>query len=207
MAGETLSHDVTGLSQVRVFVPPRRDLYLAVGCLLFFLAATLSSIWVALANADGSFAHPVTAAIVFGCFWGSWSLLSLFAVVAYFRMSAFAAEGVVRVNGVLRRRTVVLAEVTRARWRGWPLGGSLVLYCRAGRVALGFGNYGGGQELARLFRDTLPADVQQGYERFEAMLAPDSEAFRRRAARERRIATVLMPICAAVLIGYAIWDP
>jgi hypothetical protein len=161
---ETPIHDAPGHSGVRVFVPPRYYLLLAVVSLVFFLAAAVGSIWLALANPDGSFARPVLAAIVFGCGWGGLTLLSLVLLAAYFRMSVFTAEGVVRVNGVFRRRTVVLAEVTRARWRRWPVGGSLVLRGPAGRVALDFASYDGGQELVRVFRDNLPAEVQEGFE-------------------------------------------
>jgi hypothetical protein len=208
MANETPIHDATWPAQVRVFMPPRYYLYLAIGALVLFVGATTGSVWLALPNPDGSFAHPVTAAVVFTCGYGSIALLALYLLVACFRTSVVTTEGVVRINGAFRCRTVVLAEVTRAVWRGWPAGGSLVLYGPTCRVALSFASYRGGQQLAGVFRDSLPAEVQHGFGRFEAMNAPHSAAFRRRLEKDRRIATALAPVLGAALIGYAIWwDP
>jgi hypothetical protein len=207
MAKETPVPDVIRHAEVRVFVPSRFHLYLAVGTLVLFLAAAVGSVWLALANPDGSFAHPMAAAVFFTCGWGGMALLSLYLLVAYFRMSVLAAEGAVRINGVFRRRTVVLPEVTRAVWRGWPAGGCLVLYGRAGRVTLRFGSYHGAQELVGIFRDNLPPEVQEGFSRFEAMNTPHSAAFRRRQEKDRQSASILAPVLGTALIACAIWDP
>jgi hypothetical protein len=193
-----------------VFAPPRTHLVVGLVGLVLFLGMAVAWIWIPLANPDGSFARPVTAAVICGCFWGGFAVLSVFLIVDYRRSRLYVSEAAVEAVGVFRTRTLVLADVTEAVWRGWPRGGSLVLRGLAGRVAINFASYADGSELAQFFRETMPPDVQRRFERFEADNIPGSEAFERRHRWERRLVPVIrvmMPFLGAALIACGVWWP
>ena len=203
--GETYANWST--PNVRVYRQPKSALLIAIVCLVFFPLMTAAGVALPPMNPDGSFARPVLAAIVFGCFWGGWSVSSVYLPIAYLRVRLYTSDVVVRQVGVVRSRTVALAAITRAVWRGWPARGSLVLYTTDSRLVVRFGNYTDPGELAALFRAALPPQVQDRYERFESTSVPASQAFRLRRDREKRRSDALLPIVGLGLVALAFWDP
>jgi hypothetical protein len=154
-----------------IFTPPKKDLLVLAACLMLFLAGTIWFFW--LAFADPSIRSPIGVAM-FGCFFGALTIRTVVGLLAYPRSRVLTSDFEVQVVGLFRTRTVVLANVTRAVWRHWPTGGSLVLRGPAGRVVIQFVDYAGGRELARFFRRTLRPEIQQGFERFERWLVTDT---------------------------------
>ena len=180
----------TELLAERVFLPARHALFITVVCILGFFCLTVASLWLGFDNPDETLRDPITFAVALGCFWSGMTILSVFQLVAYRRMRVFTSSTVVRTIGVFRDRTVVLAEVTRAMWHRWPIGGLLVLHAPRSCVVFKFINYANGEELARFFRESLPQRVQHN--------------FQHRAS----VGTiVLLAVLGAGTIALAIWDP
>jgi hypothetical protein len=182
-------------------------LVLSLFCLVFFPLVTIGGVAVTLANPDGSFARPVPFAIVWGIFFGGWSILSLYMLLACLRERLYRSSEAICSVGLFRSRTVLFADVTRAVWRCWPGGGSIVLHTEEVRLAVGFANYAGGKELADFLRKSLPDGVQVNYERYESTNAPGSAAFQRVRERNRRTAVWAGPIIGLAFIALAAWDP
>ena len=206
MAELTLTSDIHH-PDVRVFQPTRSYRFIGVIGLAFFGAMMVLGIWAPLANPDGSFAKPVPTSIIFGCFWGALTALAAFLLITYSRTRIFTSDHLVRVQGVFRNRTIVFSEVRRAKWRGRPQGGSLVLYGPVGRVVIEFAKFANGHELVAFFRNALPMELQERFEKFEMTSAPQSHAFIHRSDREQRIGLVVAPILLFALVGLAIWNP
>jgi hypothetical protein len=175
--------------------------------LVFFPLATAGGIVVPLVNPDGSFARPILFAIISGLFFGGWTLLSVYMLVACRRERVYASGEAVRSVGVFRSKTVLFAEVSRAVWRCRPRGGSVVLHTAEGRLAIGFANYEGGKELAAFIRAALPTELQTNYDRYESTNVPASRVFQDRQRRDRRTAAVLQPVLGVALLALAFWDP
>jgi hypothetical protein len=192
---------------VRVYQPLRKYLWIGAFLLAFFLLMGITSVVVALTSADGSFARPEAAAIIFGCFWSAWVLLSIYVLAFYLRARLRISATAITTVGVFRTATVLLDEITSARWRAWPAGGSLVLRGPTGRVVIEFAAYSDGPNLVPFFREALRPEVQHGLERFEATSVPTSEGFQRRKERDRRMSYYTLPLLGGALIAYAIWDP
>jgi hypothetical protein len=159
-----------------------------------------------LLNADGSLSQAVLAIVCVGVF-GGFSLLSLYLLLAYRRDRFITSDKAIRHDGVLRSTTLPLAQIYRAVWRNWPRGGSVVLYTSYDRLAVHLGNYESAGELAAFFRESLPARVQERYERFESNFVPDSKTFHRRQDREQRLFIALMAVVVVGLVVLAYWDP
>jgi hypothetical protein len=175
--------------------------------LVFFPLATAGCIVVPLVNPDGSFARPILFAIISGLFFGGWTLLSVYMLVACCRERLYASGEAVRSVGVFRSKTILFAEVSRAVWRCWPRGGSVVLHTAEGRLAIGFANYEGGKELAAFIRAALQTELQTNYECYESTNVPASRVFQDRQRRDRRAAAVMQPVLGVALLALAFWDP
>jgi len=205
---ETLPEpDLSLQPDVRVFSPTRKLLYIALGCLIFFSAMTVSGIYLPLANPDGSFRDPVAWAIIDGCFWGTMTIGAVFLLLAYRRMRVFTSTGLVQVIGVFRIRTIVLSEVTRAVWGRWPAGGTISLRGPAGRVAIEFAMYNDGKVLAQFFREGLPSAVQERIDRFEAATNPTKNVSPRQRDRNRRIIIFIYLVMGVTTLAACVWIP
>jgi hypothetical protein len=101
----------------------------------------------------------------------------------------------------------LLSEVTRALWRCWPRGGSIVLHTAETRLAIDFASIEGGRELATFLRATLPTDIQSNYERYESTNVAGSVPFKKLHERNRRTAAWMQPILGLALVAVAAWDP
>jgi hypothetical protein len=181
---------------------------LPVGLLGLAFSAVMIGMGVALLllNADGSLPQTILAIVCVGVF-GGFALLSLYLLLAYRGDRFITSDVAIRHDGVLRSTTLPLAHITRAVWRSWPRGGSVVLYTTCDRLAVHLGNYESAGELAAFFRENLPAEVQERYERFESYFVPDSKTFHRRQDREQRFFIGSMAVMGAGLVVLAFWDP
>lgn len=187
---------------------PRSYFRLGVGCALVFSAAGVASVWAALANADGSFRHPVTAAVVFGVFWGLLTLLGLYLARAALVERLVVWDDRVRVVGSFRAREVRFDEVERAKWRriGNP-GGSLVLYAGGVRLVVYFANYGDhGPRLREFFRAAIPEERQERWEAYAETFVPTPEKTEKGRRRAKR-GFAVFAVFGAVLLGVGIADP
>jgi len=99
---------------------------------LFYLAATVGSVWVALANPDGSFSRPVEAAIGGGLFWGAWLALSLWMLGAASAVYE-ADEQELRRKGWWGVSSIRWDEIGRYRLRTWAGNCTYILYDRQGK--------------------------------------------------------------------------
>ena len=193
--------------EVKLYSAPKRHLYLAASCLFLFLSMTVAGITLPLINPNGSFARPNLTAVFFGCFWGGWTILSIYAIIAYRKERVYTSGLAVHMDSVFHTNTLPLDEIAKVVWRGWPAGGSLVLYSSSRRVAIHFKNYENGIELAAFFRASLPDSIQTGYERFESTCVRTSRAFTNRQVREMRNSRLILPVCGALLICLSVWSP
>jgi hypothetical protein len=180
---------------------------LSLVCLALFPLIGVGGIALALVNPDGSFARPVLFAIFDGLLFGGWTLLSTYMLVACRWERLYVSSDAVRIVGVFRSKTALFLDITRAVWRSWPRGGSIVLHTEEGSVAIGFASYEGGKELAVFLRGTLPANVQGNFERYESTNLPESLAFQHLRERNNRTASWILPVCGMALIAIAAWDP
>lgn len=152
----------------RVFSVARKFRTIAIVCFLFWLPATVLGVWVALANADGSFRNPRTAAIFFGCFGGVNLLGSLYLWRAYRigRLTLSATH--LQLKTVFRTRTLLISDISRAKWRVYPGVGHVVLHTPARRMVIEMGDYAHADELRVICRSLIPEAMQENYAQFEA---------------------------------------
>jgi hypothetical protein len=187
---------------------PRSYFRLGVVGASFFSLAGVTSVWMALANFDGSFARPVAAAVVFGTFWGALTLLGLYLVRAALVERLVVWEDRVRVVGSFRTREVKFNEVERAKWRriGNP-GGSLVLYAGTVRLVVYFANYGDhGPRLRDFFRAAIPVERQERWDVFSETFVPTPEKVEQ-GRRRAKWGFAVFAVFGAVLLGVGIADP
>jgi hypothetical protein len=121
----------------------------------------------------------------------------------------------ITIQGVIRRVEFDLRDVTEARWRLWPEGGSVVLKTAATRVSIDFGTFER-EEISRMIdhlRSVIASDVQTNWNLFDDKIAarlrrpkptkpgPD-EVLLRRDHWDRYLAPVVM---AASLVVFVTW--
>jgi hypothetical protein len=188
---------------------PKFYLVLGIVCSVFFAVAGIVSSVAAFLNLDGSFLYPVPTAIVFAAFWSGFTLLGVWLILAYSRERLFVTPRLVRSTGCFSIRELQLTEVVRAAWKPILRGGGLVLYGLTGKITIHFGNFPATEqvELIDFFRASIPQDVQERWDRFEACCVPHSPSFHKRQDRDRLRSYILMPIFGLALIALSVWDP
>jgi len=155
----------------------------------FFVLALVGSVALALLNPDGSFSMPMVFAIVFGLFWGAWTVLGVWIVADYYLSRLVVSrEGVVQV-GVFRSAAIEFDDVREARWRLVPVGGSLKLRDDRTRMTIEFARHAAADraELSQRLRVLIPLERQIGWEEFG-----DGTAKRRVNPRRALVSSLLM---------------
>lgn len=145
-------------------------LYVGLGTLIFFVVMGIGSVVAAWWNVDGSFAHPGSAALIFGLFWSGFALLSLWLLATYFRERLRLGPTAVTSRGVCRVRRLKSGDVDRLVWRRYPAGGSVVLRSSEKRLKIELSNFTRAEreEIVAYFREAIPTARQAGWEKFVA---------------------------------------
>ncbi|MGC1276367.1 MAG: hypothetical protein WBC44_21910 [Planctomycetaceae bacterium] len=145
-------------------------LHVGLGTLIFFVAMGAGSVVAAYGNFDGSFAHPKTAALVFGLFWSGFAGLSLWLLAAYFRERLRLGPSSITCQGVFRLHRVRLRDVNSVVWRRYPAGGSVVVRTPEKRLKIELANFTRPEqeEIIAYFREAIPTARQEGWEKFVA---------------------------------------
>ncbi len=168
--------------EVRVFGYPKMARGVGLVGLIFFSALAVCGFALPLLHPEDVH-HPLLAATPSASCFGSFAVLSGYLLVASYRVRLVISKAVICRQGVVRYRTVPLAQVTRAVWRGWPVGGRLTLFTNDSRLVIHLGNYTEPWQLSSILRHTLPLEVQERYARYEAACVPASDAFCHRQGR------------------------
>lgn len=141
--------------------------------------------------------------------------LSLWSLAAYYRHELRIDGDRLVSLGVIRPAEIDLRDVREARWRTWPIGGSLALRGESGRLVINLPEYEA-EDRARiidLLRSALPLEVQAGWNLFAYKIAdrlrlpevrkpgPD-EVLVRRGDCSRYFAPLSAAVC---LISIATW--
>jgi hypothetical protein len=172
---------------------------------LFGLMGVLS-VTAALLNSDGSFRHPVAAAVTFGVLWSCFVLLGFWLILIYSRHRLFVDPTTVRVTGCFVTRKVCLANVTHVAWKSFKHG-TLVLKEPSSIVKIGFGNYTFQErlELIHFFREALAGREQEGWERFESRCMPPQVDYKElRSQMHGHLRFAAIAFAAAIPLMYAI---
>jgi len=183
---------------------PRRS-YLIVGIVgaIFFSTMAIVSVVAAYWNIDGSFARPLLAAIIFGIFWSAMLLLSVWVLLAYFREHLVVDRTTITQHGILRCKSLRIADATEIKWRRIPKGGSIIIRTANRKIKIYFDNFATNQrdELISFLYGTFAPDIQQGWSPFaEAQMPSDP----RRPQRSRATAAVCALLLFAIggIFGY-----
>lgn len=133
-----------------------------------FLPWALLAFWMALTDPDVRGNRAALAAFNGGVplFMAG---LSLWTLADYWRRELTIRGDRIILRGVIRRREIDLRDVTEARWRLKPVGGSLVLRSGSVRIAIHFEDYEPEERapLVRSLRSAVPREVQAGWDLFE----------------------------------------
>jgi hypothetical protein len=193
----TPAEQPTGFEGGREFRLPRHYLWTGITCTTFFLTAGVVSAWAAWTNVDGSFPHHKETAVFFGVFWGAFTLLGVWIMWAYHHERLIVSPDEVTMVGSFSTRSVRTADVTRVVWK--VFGGKLTLHSPETRVAIWLQNFPEMAELRAFFRQAWPADIQEGWEKFEEVYAPPPPV----KAQRTRFALVWMYASLAVFgVGF-----
>jgi hypothetical protein len=148
-----------------------RRSYLVTGvvCAIEFFVIGTGSVLLAAVNIDGSFPHPIAMAVFFGVFWGAWFVAGLYTIaVGCLEKLAVTPDAIVQ-KGVFRTRTTALSEITSVRWRGWPVGGSVVIRYPDSRMTIRFSRFVADERrlLIDRLRELISEERQDNRESFE----------------------------------------
>jgi hypothetical protein len=158
-------------------------------------------------NIDGSFRHPILAAMFLGAFWSLLVLMYCWLILAYCRHRLVASSDSVRVTNCFTYRHAELANVQSAVWRSFPRSGALVLVTESTSVKVYFGNYTVAErlELIQFFRSLLNSDKQVGWIRFSDRCVPtEVDPERQKSEIRRHLSFALVAWVAAMPAMYAL---
>ncbi len=183
---------------------PRRY-YLIVGIIGVTFCSTMAifSVVAAYWNVDGSFGRPLLAAIILGTFWSVMLLASVWVILAYFREHLVLDGTEITQQGILRSKSLRIADATEIKWRRSPQGGSIVICTATHKIKIYFDNFTRTQqdELVSFFRGIFASEIQQGWLRFAEAHIPSGP---RRPQRSRATAAVCALLLFAIggIFGY-----
>jgi hypothetical protein len=173
----------------------------------FFSLLACGGVVLVLLNPDGSFTRPFLAAAMVGGAFGFFAILGVLLLVSHHRVRLYTSNAAIRYTGLLGTRTLPLDEIIRAVWRNYQRGGSLTLHTPETGFTICFGQFEDARELVQFCRATLPQEVQERYEKFEAANVPDSIAFRHRQNREQSRLIAALPVAVLAFGALLLWDP
>lgn len=130
-------------------------------CTVMFLTAQMGSVVAMFIDISGD--HRIWAMLMIGVLWSPFVGLGLWLIATYRRASITLEDAGVRVTGVIRSRTLSLADITMARWSRY--GTSLKLVSPHESCRIDFRDFRSCYwlELVRFFCDRLPRKVQHGW--------------------------------------------
>ena len=149
----------------------------------FDLSAWIGSVLLVLLNIDGIFTRPALAIAFFSVFWGGFTLLGIWLIVAYFRYRLFLNEDAICHVGVLQTKKISLDTVEELKWRLVPPGGSCIVQSVGTRIKVEFRNFTEPErtELISFLRERVRLDRQTNWDSFhDQLVVPSPEATRRR---------------------------
>jgi len=169
------------------------------------------SVAAALMNADGSFRHPLAAAVTFGVLWSCFLLLGVCLILMYARHRLFVDPTTVRLTGCCVTRQVRLTNLTHVAWKSFVKDGTLILREHSSIVKVGFGNYTFEErrELIHFFREALAGHNQEGWERFESRCIPpkvDYKEVRSQIHGHLRFAAIAWAAAIPCMYAILIWE-
>lgn len=172
----------------RVYRIRTDSLIAALLCTAFFIVWGVVSTLAAAFDWDGSFGtRSVAFAAVSAVFWSGWALLGIWCIVTCLSYRLHVCDHFVQSTSCWRKRRIVFANLTRAVWRVFPAGGSLVLRDECSRLVVGFGEFLPQQrmELIAFFHERLREEVQEKWDRFEPHFSSSPEARKRSSCATR----------------------
>jgi hypothetical protein len=108
------------------------------------------------------------AAVFMAVFWGFWSLLSCWQLLAYWREELRFVDGQITQRGVIGTKEINLCSITGVRWRIAPQGGSLVLTTATDKASICLDHFEPEDQvwLIRYFRNGVSEGLQDGWALF-----------------------------------------
>ena len=146
----------------------RSYLILGVTYAIGFGAVGSAFVFAAAANINRSVRYPIPTAVFFGVFWGAWFIASLWVIAAYFREQFTIESEAITQQGVLRRRTASIAEISKLQWQVTRVCSSAVIHYAAGRMKVYFENFTANERtlLIERLRQLVPEQHQENWDAF-----------------------------------------
>src|ERR1700722_16274031 len=120
-----------------------RRSYLVVGGIgaVFFAALAIGSSAMAFGNPGGAVRHPKLMALALVLFWSSFTGLSFWVILAYFRERLVLGSTEITQHGVFRATTLRIAEIRQIQWTSSGFGRTLVISTGQAKAKVDLGNF------------------------------------------------------------------
>ena len=187
----------------------QRNYFLALGIVstTFFVFMGTISVIAAWTNADGSFPHPKTFAIVCGILWSIVSLLGIWLIGSYCRARLTIAQDHISLRGCFTTRSVRFDSLISAHWK---IGPRVILRSPRVKIAIAFCNFMNRteqRELIDFLRLAIPEENQLGWPDFLEKMTPRppltaEEREEQRVGSIRRSEYVLMKMSVTAWLLY-----
>jgi hypothetical protein len=195
------------------FRPKRLYLYLGLGGVIGYPAWAVIGIWIDLT--EPCVPHRgISLAIMCGIP-AAMGVLSAYLLAAYCRERLTIQGNQITIQGVFRRVEIGLRDVTEARWRLGPEGGSVVLKTATTRVPIDFGTYERDEKVQIIdhLRSVIAPGVQTNWNLFDYKItAPLREPKRTKPGpgevllRRNRWDRYLVPgVVSAAVVVVVVW--
>jgi hypothetical protein len=173
---------------------------IGIACTSLFLCAWIGSVLVAYFNIDGSFARPGLAIIFFSIVWGSFTLLGVWLILAYFKYRLLRYDNTICHVGILQNKIISLDTLQELKWRQFPQGGSCVLTAVGTYIKIEFNNFTKAEqtELIAYLRGRVNEDLQTNWDAFyHRFLVVSPERARQQHSLKRILILAIFGLAAA----------
>lgn len=172
-----------------------------------FVGMAILSATVALLNPDGSFKHPMLAAVVFSSGFGLFSLTGWWLLLTYYRYRLLLSSTSIRQVELFRSHAVSIQSIHEAKWRLRPRSGSIAISFPEGKVKIEFDPFtrADRQRIISFLRDQLPAESHRNWEAFhERFLAPNPDRDRQQIRATQILSLVVLAFAVTFVLAGSI---
>lgn len=145
----------------QVYRPKIGNLIIMLICLPFFIGFVILSFFV----------EPTSLMLFILLMWGFMISLIIWQLLDYLLSSLSISNGMVSQRGVLRRKVLILSDITCATWIVRLVSGKIELKSPSVNLIIDFDKYKGEQQLIDFFRSAIPEQAQEDWPLFYDTIA------------------------------------
>ncbi len=156
-------------SKPRCYRPRRYYLHVGIAGGVLSITTGIGLTALAFLRVDCSLPGPISGLIIPAVICTGFTLISAWIILGYMRERLHLAMSTVTQRGIFRMRTVNVGDITRLKWRGFPVNGSMIIRTYSTKLIIYLDNFAAAErlEICLFFREKVDLSFHEGWSQYE----------------------------------------